>query len=114
MQALARRITQAKLQRLVEQLGSRSDVARLLGVHRSRITRWLAGEEPDAVNQARLDALEFVLGRLLRTFRPVTARKWLSGTNAHLGHRRPIDLLARNRVAEVIAAIEQADLDSYA
>jgi hypothetical protein len=40
--------------------------------------------------------------------------KWLSGTNAHLGNRRPIDLLARNRVAEVVGAIEQADLDAYA
>ena len=54
------------------------------------------------------------LNRLLQHFQPETARKWLAGTNAHLGNARPLDLIARNRFAEVIAAIEQADLDSYA
>jgi len=34
--------------------------------------------------------------------------------NAHLGNRRPLDLLARNRFGEVISAIEQADFDSHA
>jgi hypothetical protein len=107
-------VTRAKLRRLIEQLGGQSAVARLLGVDRSRITRWLAGEEPDARNRAGLEALEFVLARLLQRFPPATARKWLTGTNAHLGNRRPLDFIGRNRIAEVIAAIEQADLDSYA
>ncbi|MBI1872595.1 MAG: DUF2384 domain-containing protein [Acidobacteria bacterium] len=115
MQAVATdRLTRAKLQRLAGDLGGQSEVARFLGVHRSQISRWLSGDEPDPKNKARLDALEFVLARLSQTFSPPTARKWLSGTNAHLGNRRPLDLIARNRVAEVIAAIEQADLDSYA
>jgi len=114
MEAVAERLTRVKLQRLARELGGQSAVARLLGVHRSRITRWLAGDEPDPRNKAKLDALEFVLARLLQRFSPATARKWLSGTNAHLGNRRPLDLIARNRIAEVIAAIEQADLDSYA
>jgi transcriptional regulator with XRE-family HTH domain len=107
-------VTRVKLRRLAEELGGQSEVARLLRVDRSRISRWVRGEEPDPRNRARLDALEFVLGRLQQTFPPKTARKWLTGTNAHLGNRRPIDFLARNRVAEVIAAIEQAELDSYA
>jgi uncharacterized protein (DUF2384 family) len=51
---------------------------------------------------------------LLQTFEVATARKWLTGLNAHLGNRRPIDLLAKNRVAEVVAAIEQAEAGSYA
>jgi uncharacterized protein (DUF2384 family) len=51
---------------------------------------------------------------LLQTFAPATARKWLSATNAHLGNRRPLDLIAHHRLAEVIAAIELADLGSYA
>jgi uncharacterized protein (DUF2384 family) len=104
----------AKLQRIVTDLGGQSAVADALGVHRSRVSRWLEGERPDPVNQARVEGLEFVLAQLGRRMPATTARKWLTGTNAHLGDRRPIDLVARNRVAEVIAAIEQTDLDSFA
>jgi|SRR5579862_1411312 len=114
MPAIAPRLTAAKLDRLVRDLGGQSAVAEILGVHRSRISRWLAGEAPDAGHQARLDGLEFVLARLLQTFRPETTLKWLTGVNAHLGDRRPVDLIGRNRIAEVIAAVEQADVDSYA
>ena len=114
MQAVASRLTTGKLQRLVAELGGQSEVARVLGVHRSRISRWLGGEEPDPRNRAKLEGLEFVLARLRQSFSSPTARKWLSGVNAHLGNRRPLDLIARNRIAEVIAAIEQAELDSYA
>ena len=107
-------LRRVKLRRIIEAFGGQSEVARLLHVHRSRISRWLGGEEPDPHNQAHLKALEFVLARLLQTFTLPTARKWLSAINAHLGNRRPLDLIARNRLAEVIAAIEQAELDSYA
>lgn len=114
MNVLQEQLTRAKLRLLAEELGGQSAVARLLRVDRSRITRWLAGEEPDPGNKARLAALEFVLARLRQQFPASTARKWLAGTNAHLGNQRPLDLIGRNRIAEVIAAIEQADLDSYA
>jgi hypothetical protein len=103
-----------KLRRLTDAFGGQSEVARLLQVDRSRVSRWLKGDEPDPQNRANLDALEFVLGRLERSMAPATARKWMTAINAHLGNRRPIDLLARHRIAEVIAAIEQDDLGSYA
>lgn len=107
-------VTRFKLRQLAEALGGQSEIARILRVDRSRITRWLAGDAPDPQNQAKLDALEFVFARLLQRFPASTARKWLMGINAHLGNRRPIDLIGRNRVAEVIAAVEQDDLGSYA
>ena len=107
-------LTRAKIQRLADELSGQSRLAQLLGVDRSRITRWLGGEMPDAVNSAKLDALEYVTARLLRTFPAPTAHKWLTGINAALGNRRPVDLLGQGRVAEVIAAIEQVELDSYA
>lgn len=114
MNALAERLTGVKLEHVIAALGGQSAVARLLGVHRSRVSRWLAGEEPDPRNKAKLEALEFVLSRLHHTLPASTARKWLAGVNAHLGDRRPLDLLACHRVAEVVAAIEQTELDSYA
>jgi hypothetical protein len=108
------RLTAVKLGRLVDELGGQSAVAQVLDVHRSRVSRWQAGEEPDPENLARLEGLEFVLARLRQKFPAPTARKWLTGLNAHLGNRRPVDFISRNRIAEVVAAIEQADLDSYA
>jgi uncharacterized protein (DUF2384 family) len=74
----------------------------------------LTSAGPDSVNQSKLDALEFVMARLLQVFEADTARKWLTAVNAHLGHRRPVDLIAANRVAEVITAIEQADTGAFA
>jgi hypothetical protein len=107
-------LSRAKLQRVVDELGGQSAVADVLGVHRSRVSRWLTSDQPDPANQAKLEGLEFVLARLLRLMPPATARKWLTGINAHLGNRRPVDLILRNRVAEVVSALEQADLDAYA
>jgi hypothetical protein len=107
-------LTRAKLARVIQVLGRQSAVADALGVHRSRVTRWLAGDALDAENRARLDGLEYILSRLLDQMAPATARKWLAGVNAHLGHRRPIDLIAAGRIAEVAAAVEQSAIDSYA
>lgn len=107
-------LSQAKLARVVELLDSRSAVADALGVHRSRITRWLAGDQLDPENRAKLDGLEYILSRLLDQMPQTTARKWLEGINAHLGNRRPVDLIANQRVAEVVAAVEQSAVDSFA
>lgn len=107
-------LSKAKLRHLSEALGGQSEVARVLRVDRSRVTRWLGDEMPDRENQAKLDALDFVISRLMLHFPPQTARKWLLGVNAHLGNRRPIDLIAHHRVAEVIAALEQDELGAYA
>jgi uncharacterized protein (DUF2384 family) len=103
-----------KIARLAKELGGQSEIARLLDVDRSRVSRWLTSAEPDAANQTRLDALEFVMSRLLQVFQAETARKWLTGVNAHLGNRRPVDLIVANRIAEVVAAIEQADTGAFA
>lgn len=94
--------------------GSQSSLAQALDVSRSRVSRWLRSEMPDAQNRARLEALEYVLSRLSSTLGPDSARKWLQGFNAHLGNRRPIDLLRDGRVAEVIAAVEAMETGAYA
>ena len=107
-------LSRAKLRHLADALGGQSEVARILRVDRSRITRWLVDEAPDRENQAKLDALDFVISRLQLHFQRETARKWLLGINAHLGNRRPIDLIAQHRVAEVVAAIEQDELGAFA
>jgi hypothetical protein len=100
---------------LVEDAGTRASVARLLGVDRSRITRWLSSDqEPDAQNRRAIDALEFVLARLRSRYQAQTAFKWLEGVNPHLAGARPIDLLRAGRVSEVIAALEADENLSFA
>ena len=102
-----------KLGHLAKQFRSRSQLARFLDVDRSRISRWLGSETPDTENRIKVEAMEFALSRLSTFLSPETAMKWLMGINAHLGDRRPIDLVRQGRVAEVIAAIEQFETGSY-
>jgi transcriptional regulator with XRE-family HTH domain len=104
----------ARLHALQEDVGSQAAVADLLDVHRSRVSRWLRGGQPDSANRAKVIGLEFVLSRLLEVYERDTALEWLRGFNAHLGNRRPIDLLREGRALEVAAAIEQAATGSYA
>lgn len=106
--------TRERIRALTLDLGSQAEVARALGVSRSSVTRWSRGEEPDPANRHKLAGLEFVLGRLLDLFPSETAVKWLNGFNAHLGNRRPIDLVGDGRLAEVLAAVEAEDTGAYA
>ena len=104
-----------KLRAVVEDLGSQARVARALGVSPSRVSRWLKrGEEPDAENRRKLEALEFVLARLLSFLHPETAVKWLNGSNPFLNDFRPLDYLARGRVREVLSSIDAFQAGSYA
>ncbi len=102
-----------KLATLVADMGSQAQVARALDVDRSRVSRWLADEEPDRDNLLKLEAVEFVLSRLQATYRRSTALKWLYGFNAHLGDARPIDLLTHGRVSDVLRAIEADETGAY-
>ena len=106
--------TRQRLRAVTDDLGTQARVARLLGVNPSRITRWLRDEEPDVVNRRKLEGAEFILTRLLDLYDRDTALKWLEGLNAHLADRRPADLLAQGRVAEVLQALEAAETGAYA
>jgi transcriptional regulator with XRE-family HTH domain len=103
-----------KLEAVARDLGSQARVARLLGVSPSRISRWLRTEQPDAENRRKLEGVEFVLGRLLDLYERDVAVDWLLGINAALGDRRPIDLLAAGRTAEVLLAVQADEAESYA
>jgi transcriptional regulator with XRE-family HTH domain len=103
-----------KLQAVTRDLGSQARVARLLGVSPSRVSRWLRAEQPDPENRRKLEGVEFVLGRLLELYERDAALDWLQGINAHLGDRRPMDLLAAGRTAEVLQAIQADEAGSFA
>lgn len=103
-----------KVRALSADLGGQAKLARVLGVSPSRVSRWLRTEDPDPDNRRKVEGVEFVLAVLLESFERDTALKWLQGVNAHLGERRPMDLLAAGRIAEVLAAVEAEETGAYA
>ena len=104
----------AEINFLVHVFGGQSRVADLLNVNRSSVSRWLKNELPLGKNQILVTALVLVLQRLASIYEPDTAKKWLDGTNAFLYNQTPIELLKQNRITEVLSAIEQTELGSYA
>jgi hypothetical protein len=54
------------------------------------------------------------LARLLRIYDCEIALRWLAGTNAQLGDRRPMDLLGRGRLTDVLGAIDAEEAGSFA
>jgi uncharacterized protein (DUF2384 family) len=106
--------TATKIEALRRDFRSGTAVADLLGVSRSRVTRWLQGEGIDPVNAERVDLLELVWSNLLRIYEPEAARAWLLGLNPNLGDRRPIDLVRAGRAEELMRAIRAERADSFA
>jgi uncharacterized protein (DUF2384 family) len=106
--------TAVKIEALRRDLKSGSAVADLLGVSRSRVTRWLQGAGIDPLNAERVDLLELVWSSLLRLYEPEAARAWLLGVNPQLGDRRPVDLVRTGRAEELMEAIRAERADSFA
>lgn len=69
------------------------------------MSRWSRGEKPGLLNTERVEVLELVTSELSRLFEPEAAKRWLTGTNPHLGDRRPIDVICVGRPEELLAAL---------
>lgn len=106
--------TAAKVEALARDFRSQAELAALLGVSRSQVTRWLKGAGIDPLNAEKIDLLELVVSNLLRLYEPEVARAWLFGFNPHLGNRRPIDLVRAGKVEELLRAIRAERAGSFA
>jgi hypothetical protein len=106
--------TARKVEALTVDFKSGAAVADLLGVSRSRVSRWLRGAGIDALNAERVDLLELVWSNLLRLYDRETARSWLFGLNPTLGDRRPIDLIRAGKAEELMRAIRAERADAFA
>jgi hypothetical protein len=91
-----------------------ADLARSLGVHRSAVVRWKRGEAPAPRNWEQLVGLDAVVSLLEGFLELASIPKWLRGLNAHLGERRPIDVIRQGRLSEVVAAIEAEKAGAFA
>jgi transcriptional regulator with XRE-family HTH domain len=106
--------TAKKIEALRADFRSAAQLADLLGVSRSQVTRWLQGSGIDPLNAEKVDLLELVWSNLLRLYDRDAARAWLVGLNPLLGDRRPIDLIRLGRTEELMRAIRAERADSFA
>lgn len=93
---------------------SDAELAELIGVHRSNVVRWKQGESAASENLELLLALDVAVSLLSGFLAPAAIRTWLHGVNAHLGNRRPLDVLKHGRLSEVVAAIEAEKQGAFA
>jgi transcriptional regulator with XRE-family HTH domain len=93
--------------------GTDTEMAEVLGVHRSNITRWKQGKTSPKDSEL-LVMLDVVVTLLTGFLEPESIPDYLRGFNAHLGNRRPIDVLRLGRLSEVIRAIEAEKAGAFA
>ena len=93
---------------------SAAQLADLLGVSRSQVTRWLRGAGIDPLNAEKVDLLELVWSNVLRIYDREAALAWLFGVNPLLGDRRPVDLIRLGRAEELMRAIRAERSDTFA
>ena len=106
--------TTQKVQALRADFRSAAQLADMLGVSRSQVTRWLRGAGIDLINAEKVDLLELVWSNLLRLYEREAALAWLFGVNPQLGDRRPIDLVRAGRAEELMRAIRAERSDTFA
>jgi transcriptional regulator with XRE-family HTH domain len=103
-----------KVETLRVDFRSAAQLAEMLGVSRSQVTRWLRGAGIDPLNAEKVDLLELVWSNLLRLYEREAALAWLFGVNPLLGDRRPIDLIRAGRAEELMRAIRAERADTFA
>ena len=106
--------TVKKIEALRADFRSAAQLADMLGVSRSQITRWLRGAGMDPLNAEKVDLLELVWSNLLRLYEREAALAWIFGLNPLLGDRRPIDLIRLGRAEELMRAIRAERADTFA
>ena len=106
--------TAQKVEALRADFKSAAQLADMLGVSRSQVTRWLRGAGIDPLNAEKVDLLELVWSNVLRIYDRDAALAWLFGINPGLGDRRPIDLIRAARTEELMRAIRAERSDSFA
>jgi hypothetical protein len=106
--------TTQKVEALRADFRSSAQLADLLGVSRSQVTRWLRGAGIDPLNAEKVDLLDLVWSNLLRLYDREAALAWLFGVNPLLGDRRPIDLIRAGRTEELMRAIRAERSDTFA
>lgn len=104
-----------RLDRIQNQGGiSGREVAQLLQTTPQTVSRWRQGRvspQPQALD--RLLKLDWLADQLSAVYTPEEARLWLFSRNEELGGMRPADLIADERIEEVLAIIDRMQSGAY-
>lgn len=92
---------------------SDAELARLIGVHRSRVSGWKNGELPDRAHARLLTAVAVVVGELARFMDPAVIADWLTAPQPELDGREPIERLRQGRLADVLQAVNATEHGAY-
>lgn len=98
-----------RLDRIQNQGGiSGREVAQLLQTTPQTVSRWRQGRvSPQPRALERLLKLDWLADQLGAVYAPEEARLWLFSPNAELDGMRPADLIADERIEEVLAIIDR-------
>jgi hypothetical protein len=105
---------EARLARITQALGGDAAVADALGANQAELRGGRAGQAPDPEHRDRVIGLDAVIALLSGSLEASSIPRWLHGSNAHLGGRRPVTLLKEGRISDVIAAIEALKSGAFA
>lgn len=92
---------------------SDSEMAELLGVHRTRIAAWKNGQAPDTENAKLLSAVAVAVGELLRFLDPEVVPDWLTTEQFDLQDRTPMEALREGHLADVLQAANATEHGAY-
>ena len=89
-------------------------IAEFAGIDRSRVTRFKQGRNLEPATDDLLEDVSITVTKLRGFLDDVLIPEWLRGSNAHLAHRTPLDVIRTGRVSEVLAAIEAEKSGAFA
>jgi hypothetical protein len=81
-------------------------LAEAVGVHRSQVTRWKAGDPASTENAWLLRDLAFTAETLSEHFDSAASHAWLHGRSPELNGETPLDAIRGGRVADVLMALQ--------
>jgi hypothetical protein len=81
-------------------------LAEAVGVHRSQITRWKAGDPASPENAWLLRDLAFAAETLSEHLDTAASHAWLHGRSPELNGETPLDAIRGGRVADVLMALQ--------
>lgn len=92
---------------------SDSQMAEILGVHRTRVAAWKSGQAPDAENAKLLSALAITVDELLRFLDSEVVPDWLTTGQFELQGRTPMEALREGHLADVLQAANATEYGAY-
>jgi transcriptional regulator with XRE-family HTH domain len=90
-----------------------AELARVMGVHRSRVAAWKNGEMPDPANMELLTALGVVVHELAQFMDPEVIPDWLTTGQVEADGREPIELLREGALTEVLQLANATEHGAY-